>query len=62
MTPELWQRLKPLFHEALEKGSGDRAAFVDAACGEDQELKMHLAKLIEAAWLAAARARLAEPR
>jgi tetratricopeptide (TPR) repeat protein len=48
MTPELWQRLKPLFHEALEKGSGDRAAFIDAACGEDQELKMHLGKLIEA--------------
>ncbi len=20
MTPELWQRLKPLFHAALEKG------------------------------------------
>ena len=48
MTPELWQRLKPLFHAALKEGTGDRTAFIDAACGEDKELKIHLEQLIEA--------------
>src|ERR1700746_2971191 len=48
MTPELWQRLKPLFHAALEEGPENRAAFLDAACGDDLELKMHLQQLLEA--------------
>jgi tetratricopeptide (TPR) repeat protein len=48
MTPELWQRLKPLFHAALEKDTQGRAAFVDAACGKDFELKMRLKELLEA--------------
>ena len=48
MTPELWQRLKPLFHAALEEGSENRAAFVDAACGGDRELKLHLKQLLDA--------------
>jgi len=48
MTPELWQRLKPLFHAALEEDTQDRAAFIDAACGNDLELKMHLIQLLDA--------------
>src|SRR5580704_2534558 len=48
MTPELWQRLKPLFHAALEEGPQSRAEFVNAACGGDLELKMHLEQLLEA--------------
>jgi serine/threonine protein kinase len=48
MTPELWQRLKPLFHAALEKDIQNRAAFVDVACGKDFELKMRLEELLEA--------------
>jgi serine/threonine protein kinase len=48
MTPELWQRLKPLFHAALQQGTENRAAFVDAACGDDLELKTHLKQLLEA--------------
>jgi serine/threonine protein kinase len=48
MTPELWQRLKPLFHAALEKDTQNRAAFVDGACGKDFELKMRLEELLEA--------------
>ena len=47
MTPELWQRLKPLFHAALKEGTEDRAAFIQAACGEDQELRINLEKLID---------------
>jgi eukaryotic-like serine/threonine-protein kinase len=48
MTPELWQRLKPLFHAALQEDTQNRAAFIDAACGADLELKMHLQQLVDA--------------
>ena len=48
MTPELWQRLKPLFDAALQLGTGSRAAFIEAACGDDLELKTHLKRLLEA--------------
>jgi serine/threonine protein kinase/tetratricopeptide (TPR) repeat protein len=48
MTPELWQRLKPLFHAALKEDLQTRATFVDAACGNDLELKMHLKLLLDA--------------
>src|SRR5260370_2830573 len=48
MTPELWQRLKPLFYDALEVRAEDRAAFIDAACGDDSDLKTHLHQLLEA--------------
>ena len=48
MTPELWQRLKPLFHAALQQGTESRAEFIEAACGEDLELKNHLKQLLEA--------------
>jgi serine/threonine protein kinase/tetratricopeptide (TPR) repeat protein len=48
MTPELWQRLKPLFHATLKNDPQDRAAFIEEACGDDLELRMHLKQLIEA--------------
>ncbi|MGD0444621.1 MAG: protein kinase [Edaphobacter sp.] len=48
MTPELWKRLKPLFYRALEVGSENRAAFIDAACGDDLELKTQLKQLLDA--------------
>jgi serine/threonine protein kinase/WD40 repeat protein len=48
MTPELWQRLKPLFHAALEETIQNRAAFIEVACGDDLELKMHLKRLLDA--------------
>jgi serine/threonine protein kinase/WD40 repeat protein len=48
MTPELWQRLKPLFNAALQEGEENRAAFIETACGDDLELKTHLKRLLEA--------------
>ena len=48
MTPELWQRLKPLFHAALEENPQNRAAFIDGVCGGDLELKGHLEQLLDA--------------
>ena len=49
MTPELWQRLKPLFRAALDIDTGQRMAFIQEACGDDQELRENLVKLVEAA-------------
>jgi eukaryotic-like serine/threonine-protein kinase len=48
MTPELWQRLKPLFHAALEEEPDSRAAFIKSSCGGDTELEAHLQQLLEA--------------
>jgi eukaryotic-like serine/threonine-protein kinase len=48
MTPELWQRLKPLFHATLKNDPQDRAAFIEEVCGDDLELRTHLKQLIEA--------------
>lgn len=49
MTPELWERLKPLFHAALDRDDGDRAAFISEACGNDLDLKDNLVRLLNAA-------------
>ena len=48
MTPELWQRLKPLFHEALQVTPSRRSTFVHAACDGDHELENALERLLEA--------------
>ena len=48
MTPELWERLKPLFHAAAEKPEGERHAFIAKVCGEDEELRAELEGLIKA--------------
>ncbi len=46
MTPENWQRLKPLFEKALELTPTERAAFVDELRREDEELATELSLLL----------------
>ncbi len=46
MTPELWQRLKPLYQAALDLPSQSRLQFVIEACGEDRELREELESLL----------------
>jgi tetratricopeptide (TPR) repeat protein len=48
MTPELWERLSPLFNEAVELPSPQRRAFIAEACREDLELHRELLALVEA--------------
>jgi hypothetical protein len=48
MTPEMWQRLKPLFDAAIEKPAAERERFVDEVCGDDIELKKELTALLKA--------------
>src|SRR5919112_5605120 len=33
MTPERWQHIKEVFYGALERPPGERAPFIDSACG-----------------------------
>ncbi len=48
MTPELWQRLKPLFLEAMERPAGERTNYAMQACGGDLELRTELVALVRA--------------
>jgi serine/threonine-protein kinase len=48
MTPDLWQRLKPLFNAALEIPEEERAGFVSKVCGEDEQVREELAALLKA--------------
>lgn len=48
MNPERWQRLEELFHAALERPGGERAVFLDEACGGDGELRAELDRLLQA--------------
>src|SRR5277367_4659558 len=46
MTPELWQRLKPLYEAAIGKPPGKRAEFISTACQDDHELREELESLL----------------
>ncbi|HZD47539.1 MAG TPA: protein kinase, partial [Silvibacterium sp.] len=48
MTPELWERLKPLFHAALEKPEEARALFIEDVTSRDRELGDALRLLVSA--------------
>lgn len=48
MTPELYQRLKPLYKAALDIPAEKRGAFVAQACGNDSEVRVALDKLLAA--------------
>jgi eukaryotic-like serine/threonine-protein kinase len=46
LTPEKWQRIKELFGSALEQEPGERSAFLQNACGPDEELRAELESLL----------------
>ena len=46
MTPELWQRLKPLYEAAMETPAQKRARFVADACRGDSEARRELETLL----------------
>jgi len=47
MTPELWNRLKPLFHAVVEKPTAEREAFIATIDAED-ETRRELLDLVKA--------------
>src|SRR5215472_344527 len=48
MTPERWRQVDALFQAALDYKGEQRAAFLDAACGADQELRREIDSLLAA--------------
>src|SRR5437868_2442376 len=48
MTAQHWQQIKELFHSAIELEPGERAAFLDAACAQDDSLRREIESLIAA--------------
>jgi len=47
MTPERWQQIESIFHEALELETGMRASFLELATSEDAELRTEVGKLLD---------------
>lgn len=48
MKPERWQQLDQLFHSALERAPGERAAFLDRSCAGDHSLRKQVEALLSA--------------
>jgi TolB-like protein/Tfp pilus assembly protein PilF len=48
MTPERWQRMKELFHGALERSADERPAFLAEGCGDDVQARAALDRLLDA--------------
>jgi serine/threonine protein kinase len=46
MDPERWQQVTEIFHAALARDSGQRAAFVAEACGTDASLRADVDALL----------------
>jgi len=43
---ERWQTIERLYHSALELGEGERAAFLEQACGGDESLRREVTSLV----------------
>jgi Tol biopolymer transport system component len=48
MTPERWQQIEQVFHQALTLPPNQRPAFLDQACGADAEMRREVELMIEA--------------
>src|SRR5262245_16187741 len=46
MSQERWQRLKRVFHDALDQPATARVAFLDRACGGDAEMRTEVESLL----------------
>lgn len=47
MTPERWQQIDQLFHEALACEPAERDAFLSGACDGDEQLPLEVESLID---------------
>jgi eukaryotic-like serine/threonine-protein kinase len=48
MNPDRWRQIGQLYHTALEMEPTTRAAFLDATCGDDDELRREVQSLLQA--------------
>ena len=47
MSPARWKRVEALFHDALARSPADRAAFLAAACPDDEALRLEVQSLVD---------------
>lgn len=45
-APDRWSRVETLLHAARERRGAERAAFLDAACGDDAEMRREVESLL----------------
>ena len=48
MTPERWQQIRDLLHDAMQLDPTERSAFLDRRCTGDPELREELNRLLKA--------------
>ena len=46
MKPERWQKIEGIYHAALEREEGQRAAFLEEACAGDEALRREVESLL----------------
>jgi eukaryotic-like serine/threonine-protein kinase len=46
MTPERWQQVSRIYHDALARDSGERASFLREACRDDEALRQEVESLL----------------
>jgi eukaryotic-like serine/threonine-protein kinase len=46
MKPRNWPKVEELYHAALAKDAAEREAFLDQACGGDEELRREVQSLL----------------
>ncbi|MGD8331039.1 MAG: serine/threonine-protein kinase [Acidobacteriota bacterium] len=46
MDADRWRHISKIFHAALERPSAEREAFLDLACGDDDELRREVSSLL----------------
>jgi hypothetical protein len=44
-----WQQIQSLFEQVVDSGTGERAAYLAHACGDDMELRSSVESLLESA-------------
>jgi len=49
MSEARWEQIKRIFNTAMERPHAERAAFLDAECGDDAELRREVESLVRAA-------------
>ena len=45
---DTWPRVKELFHSALERDPAERAAFLNASCGDEDAVRAEVQRLLDA--------------
>src|SRR2546426_11831492 len=45
-SPDRWQHVERLYHDALARGEGERSAFLRDACGSDDSLRREVESLL----------------